>query len=160
VLHLFCRSLGLSYTDVFKHRNSISRIVLTGEITRQQLQEVDSARRRLQGIWDNIMDDYKSDLLGGPITGPRHGSMLRRGLAYMELVEPLEAANFARLQSVNSRVKSQGPYVLPATTSRSQSTGCDAAKALQTPRATDSESNSLMDAAIICRSGARQSRFR
>lgn len=146
---MFCRSLGLSYTDVFKCRGSISKMVPDGEITKQQLQEVDSARRRLQGIWDNIMDDYKSDLLGGPITGPRHGSMLRRGLAYMELVEPLEAANFARLQSVNSRVKSQGPYVLPATTN---TTGCDAAKALQ--------SNSLMDAAIICRSGARQSRFR
>ena len=146
---MFCRSLGLSYTDVFKHRNLISRIAQTGEITRQQLQEVDSARRRLQGIWDNIMDDYKSDLLGGPITGPRHGSMLRRGLAYMELVEPLEAANFARLQSVNSRVKSQGPYVLPATT---ETTNMSATKALQ--------SSSLMDAAIICRPGGRQSRFR
>jgi hypothetical protein len=59
----------------------------------------------------------------------------------MMLVEPLEAANFARLQSVNARVASEGPYVLP---------GHAATKPPQ----------SLIDATVICRPGVRPSRFR
>lgn len=140
-----CESLGASYVDVFKTRKPVSGPAAAAAITRQQLQEVDLARRRLQGMWDNIMDDYRADLLGGAITDPRHGRMLRRGLGYMELVEPLEAANFARLQAASSRVATLGPYVLPDTAGVTDS---DVSTAQQ------------VGTGIMSRSGARPSRFR
>ena len=93
-----CESLGLSYAEVFRRRELIPGQAAAA--TRQQLHEVDQARRRLQGIWDNIMDDYRAGLLGGSIRDRQHGRMLRRGLAYMKLVEPLEAANFTRMQEL------------------------------------------------------------
>jgi len=108
-----CEAMGRPYTDVFRGMQQVQGNGVT--ITRQQLQQVNTARSRLQGIWDNIMDDYRDagNLLGGPITDRRHGKMLRRGLTYMELLEPLEAANYARLQLLNPRVAAQGPYLLP-----------------------------------------------
>jgi hypothetical protein len=131
-----CESLGLSYAEVFRRRELIPGQAAAA--TRQQLHEVDQARRRLQGIWDNIMDDYRADLLGGSIRDRQHGRMLRRGLAYMKLVEPLEAANFTRMQELYS-VAPEGPYVQPG----------------HAP-----QSNSLEGVAIMSRPGARPSRFR
>ena len=131
-----CESLGLSYAEVFRRRELIPGQAAAA--TRQQLHEVDQARRRLQGIWDNIMDDYRAGLLGGSIRDRQHGRMLRRGLAYMKLVEPLEAANFTRMQELYA-VAPEGPYVQPG----------------HAP-----QSNSLEGVAIMSRPGARPSRFR
>jgi len=140
---LDCEAIGLVYTDVFRDMREVQGAGVT--ITRQQLQQVNTARSRLQGMWDNIMDDYRDggNLLGGPITDRRHGKMLRRGLTYMELVEPLEAANYARLQLFNKGVAEQGPYLLPEVGS----------PVTQQP-------DSLVGAPIRFRSGARPARFK
>jgi hypothetical protein len=138
-----CEALGLCYTDVFRNNQEVQGNGVT--VTRQQLQQVNRARSRLQGIWDNIMDDYRNpgNLLGGVITDRRHGKMLRRGLTYMQLVEPLEAANYARLQLFNQQVAAQGSYLLPEA----------GAPVVQQP-------NSLVAAPIKFRSGARPPRFK
>jgi hypothetical protein len=147
-----CDAINRVYTDVFRDMQEVQGAGVT--ITRQQLQQVNTARKRLQGNWDNIMDDYRADLLGGSITDPRHGRMLLRGLAYMKLVEPLEAANFARMQASDRTVapqessESTETHVLPATV-----TNVTAGQDIST-------SQSLTDAAIKCRIGARASRYR
>lgn len=135
--------MGLVYTDVYRDMREVQGAGIT--ITRQQLQQVSTARQRLQGIWDNIMDDYRDDenLLGGAITDSRHNKMLLRGLTYMELVEPLEAANYTRMQQLNTRVAGQGPYLLPEVGS----------PVIQQP-------DSLVNAPIKFRSSARPSRFK
>lgn len=111
-----CDFLNLQYANEYKKMQQRSRS--STNITAEQLQQVDLARRQLQGIWDNIMDDYRADLLGAPITDPRHGRILLRGLVYLELVEPLDAANFTLPQKASDRVAADGQYVLPGSAIR------------------------------------------
>jgi hypothetical protein len=145
-----CKSLDRDYYDVYKHRQEVPGSAGSAvAITREQLQQVDAAKSRLQGIWDNIMDDYKADLLGGTITDRQHRRMLNRGVSYMELVEPLSAATFARMQSLSARVGAEEPYVLPDTIGIS---GTDSQQG-------SSQSNATFDV-IMPRDGARPDRFR
>ena len=143
-----CAALNLNYGAVSQRRAATPNAY--------DIRSVDAARKQLQGIWDNIMEDYRNEELGGKITDRQHGRMLRRGLVYMELVEPLEAANWAKLESSNARLARNGPYTMV-------SNGVNTAGATQA--AVDTATTELglwrhgAELPIFC-DGARPSRFK
>jgi hypothetical protein len=97
-----------NYGTVFRHRKQISRNGIS--VTRASLRGVNAARKELQGIWDNICGDYKSDRLPGAITDGSNSRIFKRAQTYMAAAEPLEAANRGRMED-RGHVQPRPPYL-------------------------------------------------
>lgn len=82
-----CEAHNLHYGAVFRRREPVE-----GVITALDLLNVDRARKKLQGLWDCITNDFNRGMLPGQIY--HHESLFWRGINYMRLVEPLECANW------------------------------------------------------------------
>jgi hypothetical protein len=98
-----------SYGAVFRYGRPITRNGVC--ITKETLSSVDTARKELQGIWDNICGDFKGGRLPGSITDSSNGRMLNRALTYLEAAEPLESGNRGRMED-RGHVNATPPYLI------------------------------------------------
>lgn len=85
---------GTRYAKAFRLRHNAAALANMGLfslLTEEGLSKVNLARTKLQGIWDAIVADWRD----GQLPEERaSGRLLKRGISYLQLVEPLECANW------------------------------------------------------------------